>query len=220
MTEQPPANYPLQTVQFDATFSARLTVDRRMAGDDFNFVLKVHPKPTSGPGCDNLRVVCYAIRDLCTGLTRYAYGIAESINAADAIEELRFLLSDQRDPQRPMAGLPDNLWVDGGRSMHEVAQRLSGDVNVRTLHRPAPDAWLSSAQKIWAPLAAFETRMAEHRSETTLSEWHYLLANFERRQGWEPARPPASRIVAWTMQGQQRPTDNPLRPWPEAKADE
>ena len=217
----PPADYPLQTVQFDAIFSPRLTVDRHMAGDDSNYVLKVHPRPTSGPGCNNLRVVCYAVRDLCTGLTRYSCCLGESINAADAIEELRFLLSDHRDPQRPMAGLPDFLWTDSGKVMHEVAgsKHLPPDVTVIQSGFGTNDDWHRYSRTTWAALKGFENSAALGRSETTLSEWGYLLENFERNQGRQPARPPVSRTVAWTMLGKMRPANKPLRPWPKAVAD-
>ena len=112
------ASYPMQAVQVDGSTSEFLMV-RRLDGDDP--LLALHRRPWSAGGYKNkplgehrMRVIVYAMWDMCTGYALARYVVAKGENAVDVAEFVCWGLGEDKDPRLVLHGVPDDLWSDQG----------------------------------------------------------------------------------------------------------
>ena len=227
-TQRLSADYPLQAIQIDGSHSNYLIAERQL--DDGDWLLKIHRKKMPLSGYKNKpvaqhrqRLIWYSIWDMCTGLVRYTPTIARGENALDAITSLLGMLSDDSDPGRPMAGVPDHLWSDHGVLVTSDASRdLLGRLGIAVVTgKPGNKERQGGVERSFRTLwSAFEsTILAMDNTHIKLSEVSAMLAEFERERGTMPARQQiageiVSRVQAWTMLANRRAADNPLRKLP------
>ena len=225
------ADYPMQAVLFDGSTSEFLTV-LRPEGDDW--LLRFHRKPYSAGGYKNkplaahrLRLVAYGLWDMCTGYTRSQYRIAKGENALDSVDALWAMCQETGDPDRPLHGVPDNLWTDQGalfkahHSRHFV-DRLG--IALDAGGRPDPDKTRQGGvERPWrTQWERFERSLFMlRRDEILLSEVAERLVQYEREQNGAPRKARVdvdghrlSRAAAWTELTRRRPAGNPLRRMP------
>ena len=87
-----------------------------------------------------LRVIVYAVWDMCTGYTLARYTVAKGENALDAMNFLCWALAGKDDPRIPFHGVPDDLWSDQGPLLKSAAARdLLSRLGIR-LVKGAPHA--------------------------------------------------------------------------------
>ena len=228
-TQRLHADWPLQAVQVDGSTSKHLVPERELEGGDW--LLKVHRKPTPASGYKNkplgahrMRAVCYGVWDMCTGLARADYVVAQGESALDALTVMLALLGEGDDPARPLAGVPENLWHDNGPLFKSDATRgLLSRIGIAVVPGPPyRKERQGGVERSWRTLwQRFEASiLLEERTSIALSELRRRLADFERRQGRLPSRTPVdgvqavSRARAWRELAHRRPADKPLRRLP------
>ena len=225
-TQRLAADWPMQAIQFDASMSEHLVPVERV-GDDW--LLRVFPGER--PGGKNKfprhargkpRLVCYGLWDMATGLTRARYTVSLGENALDAITSLIAMLSLDDDPERPLCGVPESLWVDQGPLFKSRASRdLLGRLGIAlSTGAPYQKTRQGGVERAWRTLwGRFERALVATGAETVLlSEVATRLAEHERRQGRRAARTlVAGRIIsrakAFVALSGRRP--EPLRRFPE-----
>ena len=221
------ADYPMQAVLVDASTSEHLVAER-LEGDEW--VLKLHRRPWSASGYKNkplkphrMRVVVYALWDMCTGTVVSRYAVERGESALGAMEFLCWALAEEKDPRLVMHGVPDDLWSDQGplaknQAALDLIERL--DINL-VLGEPYQKARMGGVERShrtrWS---RFERALFLRDSETiTLSELNARLVEFlVRENDQRPARTPidgrrVSRTAAWTALVRAR--EVPLRALPE-----
>ncbi len=227
-TQRLHADYPMQAVQFDGSTSQHLTVGEQIADDDW--VLHLHHAPTPAGGYKNkplaahrLRLMSYGLWDMCTGYRRSLClpGLGEA--AADSVIALVNLLTETGDPQRPLHGIPDNLWVDQGALFKAAISRdlidrlgialVTGKPYNKERQGGVEQGWRRQWQR-------FERSLFLTGAETiTLQALSARLIEYERREnGKRLARVPVgdrmvSRTAAWAALVRTRP--DPLRAMPD-----
>ena len=224
------AEFPMQAVQLDASTSEFLIAAGPDQGDATRLTLYRKPGPASGYknkplGEDRLRVVVYALWDMCTGAVRSRYRVARGENSLDAIDFLCWALAPATDPRVVMHGVPEDLWVDQGPLLksapaRDLIERL--DVNLVTGAPYAKERMGGVERSHRTRWARFE-RPLFLRSEKsiTLGELNTRLQEYEvRENGLRTARTPVDgrllpRTAAWLALTQRRPADRPLRRLPE-----
>ena len=226
------ADYPMQAVQIDGSSSEHLVVAKALPNGDY--LLKLHRRPApqraggykNKPlGKDRMRVLIYALWDMCTGYTRARYCVARGENALDEMDFLCWALADTGDPRRPLNGVPDDLWLDQGVSFRsapakDLTERL--DINLATGEAYAKERMGGVERSHRTRWLRFE-RALFLRSDNVirLSELNARLTEYEieenaRRPSRTPvAGKPASRTAAWIALTNGRPADNPLHNLPE-----
>ena len=224
------AEFPMQAVQLDASTSEYLVAAGADEGDATRLALYRKPGPASGYknkplGEDRLRVVVYALWDLCTGAVRSRYCVARGENALDTIDFLCWALAPGADPRVVVHGVPEDLWVDQGPLLksapaRDLIERL--DVNLVTGAPYAKERMGGVERSHRTRWARFE-RPLFLRSEPSiaLGELNARLQEYEvRENGVRSARTPVDRRVlsrtsAWLALTQRRPADRPLRRLPD-----
>ena len=220
------AEWPMQAVQMDASTSEHLIAERPR-GDDW--ILRFHRRPWSAGGYKNkplrdhrMRVLVYAVWDMCTGLVLARYGIERGESALGALEFLCWAFGASKDPRLVMCGVPDDLWVDQGPAAKSAPARdLMERLGVRlVLGPPYQKTRMGGVERShrtrWA---RFERPLfLRGRDEILLSEINARLVEFTvRENGLRRSRTPIgartpSRAEAWAALVRRRPT--PLRALP------
>ena len=224
------AEWPMQAVQLDASTSEHLICPGAHEGDATPLRLHRKPGPASGYknkplGADRLRVVVYALWDLCTGAVRSRYCVAHGENSMDAIDFLCWALASAADPRVVMHGVPEDLWVDQGPLLksapaRDLVERL--DVALVTGAPYAKERMGGVERSHRTRWARFERPLfLRGEASITLGELNARLQEYEvRENGLRTARTPVdgqalSRTSAWLALTQRRPSDRPLRRLPE-----
>lgn len=224
------ADYPMQAVQIDGSSSEHLVVAEDLGGGEY--LLKLHRRPYSASGYKNkplpasrLRVLIYAMWDMCTGYVISRYVVAKGEAAWDWLDFFCWACGPKDDPRVVFRGVPDDLWTDQGpgqkhRASADLLERL--DVNVVTGEAYAKERMGGVERSHRTRWTGFERALFLRGSETIrLSELNARLAEFEiRENARRPSRTPvrgseASRTSAWTALAAARPKDNPLRDLPD-----
>ncbi len=225
------ADYPMQAVLLDASTSQHLIVDRKR-GTDADPLLRLHSRPYSAGGYknkplgpDRLRVVVYALWDVCTGVVRSRYVVARGESALGALEFLCWALTRSEDPRVVLCGAPDVLWADQGPLVKSAASRdLLERLGIElALGLPYAKERMGGVERThrtrWG---RFERSLfLRAGAETiTLDQLNARLTEFEveengRRQSRTPVDGRAvSRTAAFAALMNRRPKDNPLRELP------
>ena len=223
------ADYPMQAVQIDGSSSEHLVVER--VQDDGDVLLALHRRPYSASGYknkplgpDKLRVLVYALWDMCTGYTLSRYCVARGERSIDALEFLCWALAQHDDPRIPLHGVPDDLWSDQGPLFKsgpaaDLLERL--DMNLVTGAPYAKERMGGVERSHRTRWARFERVLFLRGSETIrLSELNARLGEFEiehnasRKSRTPVAGRAASRTAAWIALTNGRPADHPLRKLP------
>lgn len=224
------AEFPMQAVQLDASTSEYLVATGADEGDATRLALYRKPGPASGYknkplGEDRLRVVVYALWDLCTGAVRSRYCVSRGENSLDALDFLCWGLAPAADPRVVMHGVPEDLWVDQGPLLksapaRDLIERL--DVNLVTGAPYAKERMGGVERSHRTRWARFERPLFLRSEESiTLGEVNARLQEYEvRENGVRNARTSVdgqvlSRTSAWLALTQRRPADRPLRRLPE-----
>ena len=201
-------------------------VDGSLADGDYR--LRLYDRSYSLPGCRNapkrLRVMVYAVWDMCTGYTLARYTVAKGENALDALDFLCWALAEKDDPRIPFHGVPDDLWSDQGPLFKSSAARdLLSRLGIRLVTgAPYAKDRMGGVERAhrhrWA---RFENALFLRGTETlTLSGLNTRLGEFGIS---ENARRPsrtrvegrgASRTAAWVALTNRRSADNRLRRLP------
>ena len=221
------ADYPMQAVQIDGSSSEHLVVVEQSGEDDFH--LRLHRRPYSAGGYKNkplaahrLRVLLYALWDMCTGYVVSRYCVARGESALDAADFLCWALAGQDDPRIPFRGVPDDLWSDQGplfksAASRELLERL--DINLCAGAAYAKERMGGVERTHRTRWARFERALFLRAGDTiSLGELNARLAEFEiRENGCRASRTPvhgrrASRTAAWVALSNARAT--PLRELP------
>lgn len=231
-TQRIHADYPMQAVQFDASTSAHLTVLGPAGDGDWRLRLHRSPIPRAARGYknrplgpDRLRLMVYGIWDACTGYRRARYVVARGESAADAVAALVEMLRETGDPERPLHGLPDDLWSDQGPAFSARASReLLGRLGIGLVTgEPYRKERMGGVERAWrTQWARFERSLflaEEGADEVLLSRLNLRLEEYERREGRRTSRArvggrTATRAQAWTALSNGRPADRPLRAMP------
>ena len=221
------ADYPMQALQIDASSSKYLVVDRILSDGDYRLRLQDrsysswdHKKVPK----QRLRVIVYAVWDMCTGYTLARYTVAKGENALDAMNFLCWALAGKDDPRIPFHGVPDDLWSDQGPLLKSAAARdLLSRLGIR-LVTGAPHAKErmggveQTHRNRWA---RFERALFLRNSKTiTLSGLNDRLQEFDvRENGRRLSRTrvegrSVSRTAAWVALTNRRSLDNLLRRLP------
>ena len=223
------ADYPMQAVQIDGSSSEHLVVQRVLEDGDVELALHHRPYPASGYknkplGPERLRVLVYALWDMCTGVVRSRYCVARGERSIDALEFLCWALAQHDDPRIPMHGVPDDLWSDQGPLFKsgpaaDLLDRL--DINLVSGAPYAKERMGGVERSHRTRWARFERVLFLRDSETIrLSELNARLCEFEiEHNASRPSRTPvagraASRTAAWIALTNGRPADHPLRKLP------
>ncbi len=224
------ADYPMQALLFDASTSEHLVVEAALAGGDYALRLHRRPDPAGGYknkplGRERLRVVVYAIWDMATGYSRAVYRAARGESGAGAMEALCAMLAETGDPERPLHGLPDDLWTDQGplfksAAARDLLERL--DVNLAT-GEPYQHTRMGGVERTHrARWARFERALfLAGRERFTLAEVNERCEEFERRENrtrlsrTAVGGRQASRAAAWVALVNARPADRALRRLPD-----
>ncbi len=224
------ADYPMQALLSDGSTSEVLTVAEDLGGGDWLLAIHRNPWPASGYknkplGPDRMRVVTYAIWDMCTGYARFSYTVARGENAIDHAEALCTMLSPTGDPARPLHGVPDDLWLDQGPLFKSAATRnLLRELDIAAIRGEAyAKERMGGVERQWRSLWHRFERTLFLRDEPTirLSELRQRLEHFEAAQmaTWMSRTPvagrPATRAAAWIALTNARPADNRLRRLPD-----
>ena len=224
------ADWPMQAIQFDGSTSAHLKVAEDLGNGDYLLQLHDNPMPASGYknkplGDDRLRVIPYAIWDMCTGYFRVHYTVARGENVMDSVEALCKMLTATGDPHRPLHGVPVFLWSDQGslfkaRAGRAFLERLNVNHEVGN---PYQKTRMGGVERVWRTLwERFEGSLyLAGINGITLSEINERLIQYEiDENAMRLSRTPVdgqlvTRAVAWSLLSHERPEDQPLRPLPE-----
>ena len=223
------ADYPMQAIQIDGSSSEYLVVRRAL--DNGDYLLKLHRRPYSAKGYknkpvgpDRLRVLIYAVWDMCTGYTLSRYIVARGESAIDAMDFLCWALWEKDDARIPFHGVPDDLWTDQGPLFKsgpacDLVERL--DINLVTGAPYAKERMGGVERTHRTRWARFERALfLRADSEILLSDLNTRLHEFEiRENARRPSRSPVgdrrvSRTDAWIALTNGRPADNRLRRLP------
>ena len=223
------ADYPMQCVLFDGSTSENLIVGEDLGGGDY--LLKLHNNPYPASGYKNkplsshrLRLVVYGVWDMCTGYTRANCVAALGENSLDSMENICAMLSETGDPARPLHGVPDDMWADGGALLTARATAdLLARLEIAAIRgKPCAKERMGGVERPWRTLwSRFERSLFLRKDPTIrLSELNLRLQVFEARENalrlsrTPVAGRPASRAAAWIALTNARPADNPLRKLP------
>ncbi len=223
------ADYPMQAVQIDGSSSEHLVVEHVL--EDGDVMLALHRRPYSASGYknkplgpDRLRVLVYALWDMCTGYTLSRYCVARGERSIDALEFLCWALARHDDARIPLFGVPDDLWSDQGPLFKsgpaaDLLDRL--DIHLVT-GKPYAKERMGGVERTHRTRWTRFERALFLRGEDTirLSELNARLSEFEiEHNASRPSRTPvagraASRTAAWIALTNGRPADHPLRQLP------
>lgn len=224
------ADYPMQVVQIDGSSSEHLVPVKRL--EDGDWQLRLHRRPHAARGYKNkplgperMRVLVYAIYDLCTGFVRARYEVAQGEDALGAMRFLVWALQDHGDPRSPMHGVPDDLMTDQGplfksKAAVDLVSRLGIGLSVGEPY--AKERMGGVERSHGTRWRRFERSLfLREQAEITLSAVNDRLWEFEAREnGRRQSRTrvagrAATRTQAWTALTNGRPADNRLRKLPE-----
>ncbi len=224
------ADYPMQAIQIDGSTSEYLVVERALPDGDY--LLKLHRRPYPAAGYKNkplgpekLRVLVYAVWDMCTGYTLSRYCVARGENALDSMDSLCWALAVKDDPRIPFHGVPDDLWTDQGPLFKsgpacDLIERLN--INLVTGAPYAKERMGGVERTHRTRWQSFERALFLRTEQTiTLSALNRRLAEFEIRQNnVRPSRTPVdgvpvSRADAWVALTNRRPANSRLRKLPD-----
>ena len=225
------ADYPMQAIQIDGSSSEHLVVAKDLGDGDY--LLKLHRRPYSASGYknkplgpDRLRVLIYAVWDICTGYTLAHYVVGKGENAFDAMEFLCWACAAKDDPRVVMHGVPDDLWSDQGplwkhAAARDLLERL--DINMVDGEPYAKERMGGVERTHRTRWARFETALfLRSRDTIRLSELNDRLAEYSIRENGRQSRTPVNgraavtRTDAWVaLTNGARPADNPLRRLPD-----
>lgn len=222
------ADYPMQAILFDASTSEHLVVAEALPNGDYRLKLHRNRLPKAGYknkplAPDRLRVVVYGIWDMCTGCVDVVYVVERGESALGAASSLCRMLAGDAD--RPMHGMPDDLWSDQGplwksAASRDLLRRL--DIHLVTGEAYAKER-MGGVERAWRTVwGRFERALflLGDDVELTLSGVNERLLEYLRRANARPSRTPVAgrrtgRAAAWTALTNARPKDNPLRKLPE-----
>lgn len=224
------ADYPMQALQIDGSSSEHLVVAKALPDGDY--LLKLHRRPYSAKGYknkpvgpDRLRVLLYAVWDMCTGYTYSQYCAAKGETALDAMDFLCCALTLKANPRIPIHGVPDDVWSDLGpfaksTPATDLLERL--DINLVT-GEPYKKERMGGVERShrtrWSRLE--RSLFMRGKDTITLSDLNARLTEFEiEHNASRPSRTPVagktvSRTAAWIALTNARPADNPLRKLPD-----
>ena len=225
------ADYPMQAIQIDGSSSEHLVVAKDLGDGDY--LLKLHRRPYSASGYknkplgpDRLRVLIYAVWDICTGYTLARYVVGKGENAFDAMEFLCWACAAKDDPRVVMHGVPDDLWSDQGplwkhAAARDLLERL--DINMVDGEPYAKERMGGVERTHRTRWARFERALFLRGTDTIrLSELNDRLVEYSIRENGRQSRTPANgranvtRTDAWVaLTNGARPADNPLRRLPD-----
>ncbi len=228
-TQRLHADYPMQALQFDGSTSKRLIAVKPLAEGDW--LLRLHHAPTPASGYKNkplpahrMKPLTCGIWDMCTGYTRARYAVGRGENSLGSLEALCAMLAPSGDPERPLHGVPDNLWTDlGALFKGQIARELLERLNMALATGAAyHKERMGGVEHAWATLwRRFEDSLfLTEREEFTLSEINARLAKYEAKTVNERlsrirvGEQLATRAAAWVALTNGRPADNPLRAFP------
>ncbi len=224
------ADYPMQAVQIDGSTSEYLVASRELEGGDWE--LRLHRRPYSASGYknkplgpDRMRVLLYAIWDMCTGYVLSRYCVARGETAMDALDFFCWALAEKADRRVVFHGVPDHLWSDQGplfksRAARDLLERLDISLELGLPYQKTRMGGVERTHRTrWS---RFESALfLRGEDQITLSELNGRLLQFEIA---ENARRVArvrvdgrdvTRTQAWVALTNARPTNNPLRRLPD-----
>ncbi|MYE01629.1 MAG: transposase family protein [Alphaproteobacteria bacterium] len=221
------ADWPMQALQVDGSTSHYLVVDEALPDGDF--VLKAHHRPYGSGGyknkpvaADRLRLLSVGVWDMCTGCVRARYVVGRGESAPVVLKALCEVLRPTGDPERPLHGVPTDLWSDQGplfksRAGRDLVERL--DMTLVT-GAPYQKTRMGGIERSWRTLwGRFERSLVlPGFVSILLSELNARYDEHERRENRRAARVRVdgrrvSRAVAFTALARRRP--EPIREMPE-----